>query len=484
MARRPRPQKPPDPSPWNRFFRDEAFGVRRAAALWLLAAVIGLVVGVAVLGFRLAIQEIERFAFGAMDERIVTAAGQLQAWRVFLTPILAGAAIAPLLWLGSKIGWGDEPRASGAADVVAAGLRKPNPDDPGRLSLKDGLLSALIATISLGGGASTGREGPAVHLGATLAASVTRLLKLPRERFRTLLGCGAAAAVAASFNAPLAGVLFAHEVVLRRFRLTETGPAAVAAVAATLAVQQRFGVSTVFTPPALDPAPLVFFIAVPVFGVAAGLLAIAFSRAAFEAPARGLEVARALRIPVWCLPMLGGAAVGALALAFPQVLGVGYEATQAALIGAYGWAFLLILVLAKGLATIISLGARFGGGVVSPSLYLGAAFGGAFGAGVGMIAGRQELGEAFFAIVGMGAVSGAVLGAPISTTVLVFELTRSYETAAAVLVATSLATVLMIAVLGGSVFDLQRQAMQKAPPSRLSGLRRRLHEQHQKKPRH
>ena len=160
-------------------------------------------------------------------------------------------------------------------------------------------------------------------------------------------------------------------------------------------------------------------------------------------------------MPVWCLPPFAGLVIGAFALAFPQILGVGYEATATALAGGYTPQFMLILAFAKIAATAVCLGARFGGGVFSGSIFTGAMVGGVFGGLVGLVTGAPADSEIFFTVVGMGAVSGAVLGAPISTTLIVFELTRSYETAAAVLVSVSLATVIVQAFEGESIFERQ-----------------------------
>jgi CIC family chloride channel protein len=428
---------------------------------WLLAALTGLVAGLAVVILRLAIQELEHIAFGASDERVTTAAQMLEWGRLLLAPVTGGCIVAGLLWIGPRLGLDPDGRGGGVMDVIVArrnlsvGRAREDTIKSARLTLRQGGYSALLATVSLGSGASAGREGPAVHLGAAVAAQIVRVLKLSPHYAATLLACGAAAAVSASFNAPLAGVLFAHEVILRRYRLADTGPVAVASICAALVCQAVFGASPVFARPALGDIPLSYLLAVPVFGLIAAGVAVAAVKAWTEAPRYGAAFADELNIPLWMLPPLGGLLLGLFAVAFPQVLGVGYEATAAALAGSYGWAFLIVLCVAKLAATALTIATRFGGGVFSPSLYLGAMAGGAFGAAVGALAGDVSHGQMFFAVVGMGAVSGAVLGAPISTTLIVFELTANYEAAGAVLVAVSLATVITQAVAGGSAFDIQ-----------------------------
>lgn len=421
--------------------------------MWLVSSVIGLVVGLAVIVFRLAIMAGEYFFYNSDHEHLATAADSLPALHVIMAPVVGGALVGVLLWIGSIIGWGDKPRAYSVADVMKA-RRYPARIKHTALNWRDGLLSALISVVSLGAGSSTGREGPAVHLGAMLARQPAKWLGLDVRATRTLLGCGAAAAVSASFHAPLAGVLFAREVILQRYRITDMGPVAVSSVVAALAARAHFGSEALFNTPRLDDPKVIYFVVTPLMGILAAGLAMAAIYTWSRAPAVGEEFSERTGLPVWALPPIGGFALGMFALAFPQVLGVGYESTASALAGGYGALFMLVLVLAKLAATGLCIGARFGGGVFSPSLYIGAMLGGAFGAAIGWATGDMAPAVAFFTIVGMGAVSGAVLGAPMSTTLIVFELTSSYETAAAVLVSVSLATVL-VQSQGGALFERQ-----------------------------
>jgi CIC family chloride channel protein len=261
--------------------------------------------------------------------------------------------------------------------------------------------------------------------------------------------------VSASFNAPVAGALFAFEVILGHYALRSIAPVAVASVIGALVSRLHFGAQPAFTIPAIEPAGLVDFLAVIPLGAASAGLAIAFILAANAAPRLVAEQAKALSWPLWALPPFGGLAVGLIAVAAPEILGVGYEATATALAGGYAIGTLAGLVVLKLIATVITLAARFGGGVFSPSLYLGAMLGALFGALATLVFGEATAGAPFFALIGMGAVSGAVLGAPLSTTLIVFELTASYEASIALLVAVSLATVITQSVTKGSYFHKQ-----------------------------
>ena len=429
--------------------------------LWGVALICGLLVGLVMSALRFAILSVEFLGFGVQDERITSAVSNLHPARALLIPILGGIVVSGLLYIGLKLGIRGDPRVGGIRDVVYA--RRHVLDRRGRhtpladmhMSLKDGLQTFLLAVVSLGTGASAGREGPAVHIGAVLSGFFAHRLNFTPGQIRALLGCGAAAAVASSFNAPLAGLLFAHEVVLGRYRTSDIGPIAVASVSGSLVTRLIFGNHAVFISPDFSNPPVIFFLGTPFMGLIAAGLAIIMIKSWVAAPALGNRFAASSKLPVWILPPLAGAVIGLFAIAYPQVLGVGYEATATAIATGYTAAFMLILAIAKIAATTICIGARFGGGVFSSSIFVGAMVGGVFGAIMAALTGHGELAQAFFTLVGMGAISGAVLGAPISTTLIVFELTGSYETSAAVLISVSLATVIVQAVVGGGIFEKQ-----------------------------
>lgn len=428
----------------------KAMGEGRSPALWLLAIAIGLIAGYGAILFRIAIQSVQFLVYGEFPDNLTSAAANLHPVHILGALFIGGIVVSALLYLGEKRFGLNETRALGIADVMEARAVR-----GGRIDMVPGLLSSLISAVSLGAGGSAGREGPAVHLGATLASGITHLLHLPARAGRIMLACGAAAAVSASFNAPIAGALFAFEVILGHYALRSIAPVAISSVTGALLARIHFGNQPAFTIPSIPDASIIDMIAI----VPLGLLAAGVSIALVMGTSTGVRTvsqrAKSLNIPLWALPPIGGILVGSLAIVFPEVLGVGYEATTNAIAGQYAMGALLVLIAAKILAVILTLAFRFGGGVFSPSLYLGAMLGGLYGALVSGMIGPDGAGPAFFAIVGMGAVSGAVLGAPLSTTLIVFELTLSYETSIALLVAVSLATVLSTSVTKGSYFHKQ-----------------------------
>lgn len=443
---------PPPPGLPGRVARlvRNSFTNGRSPALWLLALMVGVIAGYAAIGLRLGIQFVQYFAFGEFPEHLASAAANLPAWRVIIAPVIGGFLVSGLLYLGQRTRWLPEVRSEGVADVMEARAAH-----AGNMPLMPGLLSAAIHAVTLGAGGSTGREGPAVHLGATLASLLSRPLGLPPRGARIMLGCGAAAAVAASFNAPIAGALFAFEVILGHYALRSIGPVAAASVIGAILSRLHFGATPAFPMPDILPASPLDFVAIAPLGLISALVAIACITTAIAAPRMVANRTSQWDIPLWALPPLGGLCVGVMGAFFPEVLGVGYEATSIALGGGYAMLTLASLIVLKLAATVATMAFRMGGGVFGPSLYLGAMLGALYGAFVTDVLGVEGAGIGFFAVVGMGAVGGAVLGAPLSTTLIVFELTASYEASIALLVAVSLASVITTSTTKGSFFHKQ-----------------------------
>jgi len=443
---------PPPLSPLAKLLRylKNSFANGRSPALWLLALVVGVVAGYAAIGLRLSIQSVQLIAFGEFPERLATTASTLPPLLIILAPVAGGCVVSLLLHVGLRTKWLPEVRAEGVADVMEARAAQ-----GGKMALMPSLWSALIHAVSIGAGGSTGREGPAVNLGAALASFVSRPLNLPARGARIMLACGAAAAVAASFNAPVAGALFAFEVVLGHYALRSIGPVAASSVIGAILSRIHFGATPAFEVPDIPPASLADFIAIIPLGLASAGLAIACVMLAFNVPRHLANQAQAFKVPLWILPPFGGLIIGGLGVLAPEVLGVGYEATSIALAGGYAIATLAALIVLKLAAIVATMAFRFGGGIFAPSLYLGAMLGALYGALISPILGPDSAGSAYFAVIGMGAVGGAVLGAPLSTTLIVFELTASYEASIALLVCVSLASVITTSITKGSFFHKQ-----------------------------
>ncbi len=420
------------------------FRSSREPQLWLLSILVGLAVSAAVVVFRELVFRTHWLWLGGTIETVATAAREAHWLVILLTPAVGGLLVG---WMLTR--FIPARRTGGVADVIEANVRG------GRnLSFRAGMASAIVSALSLGVGASAGREGPMVHLGATLATSITKIFDLPVWGRRTLLGCGVASAVSASFNAPIAGVLFAHEVILGHYSKRSFIPIVISSVMGTLLSRLRFGGDAAFTIPDYQITSVFEFPAFALLGVVCGLAAIIFQ---FSLVATDY-VARSIDIPLWSRPAIGGLGIGLIAIFVPEVLGVGYEATNKALNNEYTLGLLFVLIIAKTAATSITLASRFGGGVFSPSLYIGAMVGGAFGLIAAKIFPELASSEGMYAILGMGAVAAAVIGAPISTTVIVFELTGGYSLSIALLLTVSIAIGINMAVHGRSYFQWQLEA--------------------------
>ncbi|MEX3010046.1 chloride channel protein [Hoeflea sp. TYP-13] len=409
--------------------------------LWILSLVVGIAVTAAAILFREMIGVIQLLWLKDSTERVITAARNTPWYYIFLAPVLGGLVVGIML---EKLM--PQRRTLSVADVIEARAVTGR-----KLGLRDGLLSAVITVISLGSGASAGREGPVIHLGATLANHAARRSGLPEWSKRTLLGAGVAAAISASFNAPIAGVLFAHEVILGHFALRSFVPIVIASSGAAIISRRWFGEVAAFMIPDYSVTSYWEFPGFALLGLVAAIVAIAFQFSLFS----GDYLARKVTMPLWFRPVLGGVAVGGMGVFLPQILGVGYEATDLALQGRLPLFLMLVLIVAKTLATSITLASRFGGGVFSPALYLGAMTGGAYGIMAASVFPELASSQALYSILGMGAVAGAVLGAPISTTLIVFELTGGYDLSIALLLTVAIAHGINQAIHGHSYFHWQ-----------------------------
>ena len=421
--------------PFHRFIRNQQL------ILILLAVLTGSAASFGAIVFREVVVLAQTEAFGASLEQMSGFIGILPDWQIVLVPTLGGLLVGLMVYYLMPA-----QRPRGVADVMeAAALRS------GAITLREGVGAAAVSAASISVGASVGREGPVVHLGAALSSFVATKLRLSRSQAVTLLGCGVASAVASSFNAPIAGVFFALEVVIGHYALSAFAPIVIAGVTGTIITRLYFGDFPAFI---ISDQTIVSFWEFPAFallGIVCAMSAVVFLRSCeFSA-----DIFARIPVPAWLKPMFGGLCVGIIALVFPQVLGVGYEATDIALKGQYELAVLIALIVAKTAATAICIGAGFGGGVFTPSMFIGAMVGGAFGLIATQLFPHLSSGHSAYTLVGLGAVSGAVLGAPISTILIVFELTANYALTIAVMLAVVIATVITQQVRGHSFFTWQ-----------------------------
>lgn len=453
--------RPATPSTRAATFLRESWDVIRRRGpskvqFWFIALVIGIVSGYAAVAFMTAIELLQSALYRTDDPRTLHSFARTLPWFwVLLVPCVGGLAVGYILTRFTP-----DARVRAVAEVIEASAVK-----EGRVERRAGLASVAASLITLSSGGSTGREGPVVHMVGMIAGWVSNKLNADGVTGRDLLGCAVAAGVAASFNAPLAGALFAMEVVLRHFAVHAFAPITIAAVSGSVISRTHFGDVTEFVLP-LDGV-LRFYAELPAFlllGLTCGVIAFVLMRSVFFAEDVANRIQSGLSLPPILRPAVSGLMLGGMAIFFPHIIGVGYETTSAALSGDLILREAVVFAILKVAAVSITMGGRMGGGIFSPSLMVGALTGLAFGAMATAVFPNISGSETLYALAGMGAVAGAVLGAPISTTLIVFELTGDWQTGLAVMVAVSIASALAGRLVDRSFFltQLERRGIHLA----------------------
>ncbi|MGB5441243.1 MAG: chloride channel protein [Gammaproteobacteria bacterium] len=374
--------------------------------LAMLAIPVGLLSAAVIIAFRMLVESMQALLLpGGGVENYEALAPLLR----FLLP--AGGGL--LIGLGLQY-LRDETRQTGIVHVMERLAYH-----QGKLPLRNAITQFLAAAISIISGHSVGREGPSVHLGATSGSQLGQWLRLPHNSNRTLAACGIAAAIAASFNTPLAGVIFAMEVVMMEYSLASFAPVILSAVIATTLTQAVFGSGTVFTIPPTQLGSLLELPYVTLMGIALGSLAALFIHLLQH------STRRSAGWPIWIRCSLGGSLVGCIALLVPEVMGIGYDTVNQALLGQLGLSVLLGITVAKLLATALGLGLGLPGGLIGPTLVIGAVAGGAMGIMADIWLPGDIASPAFYAMIGMGTMMGATLQAPLAALTAMLELTAN-----------------------------------------------------------
>jgi len=391
--------------------------------LTVVAAPIGAAVALGVALVREIVMASHHLLFGVPFEMHLSGTIAIERWRLLAVPCLGGlvyGVIAYLMWL-----W----RPRDIVDAVEA-----NALHGGRMSLSDSLRLTALTILSAGVGASVGLEAAFTQLGAGTASRIGRFLHLRRVDLRTFVGCGAAAAIAAAFNAPLAGAFYAFELIIGAYTLATLAPVVVGAVSAALIIRGIYGGDPIFVFYNHVDLAAGHYLVLAVIGVAAAGLAIA----AMIGVTFAEQCVRRAALPVWARPALGGLAIGGMALVYPQVLGSGHGGILSTISSgslSFDLPVLVGLVLAKMAASALSIGSGFRGGMFSSSLYLGSLFGAACSIIVHRLAPGVAADESIFILAGMGAVAAGVVGAPVTMILLVLEATSDFFATVGVTVA-------------------------------------------------
>jgi CIC family chloride channel protein len=412
-----------------------------------MALVVGLVAGAGAIGFRYLILGLTELFSGHRD---YSAAGHaanphlpgLGHWFVLLAPVVGGLIYGPLV-----ARFAPEARGHGVPEVMLAVSEM-----GGRIRPQVPAVKALASALCIGSGGSVGREGPIVQIGSALGSVLGQWWHMSERDLRLLVACGAAGGIAATFNAPIAGVFFALEVILGDFETQSFGVVVLSAVSADALARAVFGSASFLHLPGftlVSPIELVLYVAL---GALAGVAGVVFIRVLYGSE----DVAdRVWRGPEWARPAVGGLLLGLLLLVLPQMYGVGYPVLSRAVAGHYVVALVLVLLVGKIVATSLTIAIGGSGGVFAPSLFIGAMLGSAFGQSAHAILPSLTAPSGAYALVGMGAVFAGAARAPITAVLIVFELTGEYKVILPLMLAIVMAAAISARLSEGTIYTLK-----------------------------
>ena len=418
-----------------------------------LATSIGLLTGVAAIALRWMISWVQWLFFDQAG-RFFEVFTPLPEW----VPLVLAPAVGMVVvsWMVRR--WAPEAQGHGIPEVQFAVRQR-----GGRIRPRVAIVKALGSAISIGSGGSVGREGPIVQIGSSLGSTVGQVAGLGANEVRIMVAAGAGAAIGGTFSAPIAGVLFAMEVILGGFASRSFGLVVVSSVAATAVVQSALGTEPSFS--LVEQFTLVSnweFALYLGLGVITGIVALVYVWMVY----RTEELFELWAIPFWAKALLGGLAVGVIgAFGSPHIFGIGHEGVELALAGALGVATMAMLVILKMLATSITLGAGGSGGVFAPALFIGAMTGGVFGSVVGGLFPTVTASPGAYALVGAAAVFGAAAHAPMTAIVILFEMTDNYRIILPLMLAVVLAQIIASRLNPDSIYSIKLRRLGGFRPS-------------------
>ncbi|MFC1856788.1 chloride channel protein [Thermodesulfobacteriota bacterium] len=378
----------------------------------VLGIIVGIAGGYGAVGFRYLINFIQSIAYGSPNELLDVVKSVPWYLRIAI-PAIGGLIVGPTVYFFAR-----EAKGHGVPEVMHAVALK-----QGIIRKRIVFIKALVSAVCIGTGGSVGREGPIVQIGSAVGSSLGQLFQVSTNRIRTMVGCGAAAGIAATFNAPIAGSIFALEIILGEFEIDSFSPIIISAVAATAISRYYLGDFPAFILPTYELNSLLEFPLYALLGVLCALVAVGFTLFLYRAE----DVWDSIKFPEYLKAVVGGLMMGAMGLVFPQVLGVGYGAIDLALMVKLSWWLMALLVLFKILATSITIGSGGSGGIFAPSLFMGAMAGGAFGQIVHSLFPSVAASAGAYGVVGMGAVVAATTHGPLQAILIIFEMTGTYK---------------------------------------------------------
>ena len=432
---------------WQKFIKSHPLQWRLldadSSVMLVTSLIVGIGAGLGAVLFRRLIDWIHNFAYNDI-------AGILAEWyplHLIVIPALGGAIVGPLVYYFAR-----EAKGHGVPEVMEAlELRG------GKIRPRVVLVKSLASSVCIASGGSVGREGPIAQIGSALGSLIGQLLKLSEDRVRTLVACGAAGGIAATFNAPIAGAVFALEVLLRRFGSVYFGAVVISAVTADVIAHYFEGDSRTFLTPEYtmqSPWELLLY---TLMGFIAALAAVGFSRLLYFSE----DIWGLIRIPEPAKPLFGGILLGLLGIisyqidGFPRVFGVGYETIENTLFSQLTLQVTFGLLLLKLVATTLTLGSGGSGGIFAPSLFMGAMLGASFGQIAHTIFPEIVAPSGAYALVGMAAFFGGAAHAPITAILILFEMTGDYQIILPLMLSTVLSTIVSRNLSPDSIYTLK-----------------------------
>jgi CIC family chloride channel protein len=425
---------------FEKFLNLKRIQVNEHTIMVLLAVVVGVAAGFGAVGFRHLINFFQTLAYGGEIDLLELVVNLPWYYRVAI-PAIGGLIVGPLVYFFAR-----EAKGHGVPEVMEAVALK-----GGVIRKRVVVVKSLASAISISTGGSVGREGPIVQIGSAIGSVLGQFMKVSPDRMRTLVGCGAAAGIAATFNAPIAGSMFALEVILGDFGLATFSPIVICSVVATAISRAFLGDIPAFIVPAYE---LVSAWELPMYlllGIFCAAVGVTFTKTLYRIE----DLFDEIKFPEYLKGIIGGLILGVASLVFPQILGVGYGAIDMALMQKMAWWLLLVLVLVKILATSITIGSGGSGGIFAPSLFLGAMAGGFFGFVVHQLFPNITASPGAYSIVGMGAVVSATTHGPLAAILILFEMTGDYKIILPLMLACIIATIASGQLLKDSIYTLK-----------------------------
>lgn len=406
----------------------------------ILGILVGLAGGFGAVGFRYLIIFFQSISYGS-GASLLDVVKEIPWYSRVWIPALGGLVVGPLVYFLAR-----EAKGHGVPEVMEAVAIK-----GGVIRKRIVLIKSMASAVCIGTGGSVGREGPIVQIGSAIGSTIGQLFKVSGDRMRTLVGCGAAAGIAATFNAPIAGSMFALEIILGDFGLATFSPIVISSVTATAISRHFLGDMPAFIVPAYELVSAWEFPIYAVLGLFCALIAVTFIRVLYRLE----DTFDAIKFPEYLKAAVGGLILGVMALLFPHILGVGYGAIDLSLSQMIPWWFMFLLILCKILATSITIGSGGSGGIFAPSLFLGAMTGGFFGMVIHHVFPGATASPGAYSVVGMGAVVSATTHGPLTAILMLFEMTGDYKIILPLMITCIISTLAGSRLLKESIYTLK-----------------------------